>query len=103
MPYKISLLESLLEPAPPIVDRYYDTLEEIDDLKKNYWEYMNTEPIDVESELARLPEADYDLCAALLTMLLREDHFSNGAFEERFNNNEVQPIIIRMIQLLEGK
>ena len=36
---------------------------------------MITEPIDCNEELKRVPGADYELCTALLTMLLREDHF----------------------------
>ena len=36
---------------------------------------MTTEPINCNEELKRLESADYDLCSALLTMLLREDHF----------------------------
>lgn len=50
-------------------------LEETGDLKTNYWDYMTTEPINCNEELKRLECADYDLCSALLTMLLREDHF----------------------------
>lgn len=61
---------------------YYKLLEDINALKTNYWEYMTTEPIDCDVELERLSEADFDLCAALLTMLLREEHFSNGSLME---------------------
>ena len=53
----------------------YEVLEETGDLKTNYWDYMTTEPINCNEELKRLEHADYDLCSALLTMLLREDHF----------------------------
>ena len=49
----------------------------------------------------RLPSADYDLCCALITMLLREDHFSNGSFGERFANGDVSPIVEKMIALLK--
>jgi len=34
-------------------------------------------------------------------MLLREDHFSNGSFGERFENGDVTPIVERMIALLK--
>ena len=50
-------------------------LEEPGDLKTNYWDYMTTESINCNEELKRLECADYDLCSALLKMLLREDHF----------------------------
>ena len=82
-------------------EQYYDLLERMGDLKRNYWEYMTTEPINCDIELKRLPEADYDLCAALLTMLLREDHFSNGALRVRYEAGQVDAILRRMISLIE--
>lgn len=71
-------------------------------MKFNYWDYMTTEPINCNEELKRLPTADYELCTALLTMLLREDHFCNGAFERRFEAGEVTPILERMAAMLRG-
>lgn len=87
---------------PNTEELYYDLLERMGDLKKNYWDYMSTEPINCDIELKRLPEADYDLCAALLTMLLREDHFSNGTLRERYEAGQVDAILYRMIALLES-
>ena len=78
---------------------FYEALEACGDLK-NYMDYMTTEPIDCNQELLRLPTADYELCCALLTMLLREDHFCEGSFEKRFRHGEVTPIIDRIISLL---
>ena len=57
------------------VTNSYEVLEEPGDLKTNYWDYMTTESINCNEELKRLECADYDLCSALLKMLLREDHF----------------------------
>ena len=85
---------------PNIEDMYYSLLERMGDIKRNYWEYMTTEPIDCEKELKRLSEADYELCTALLTMLLREDHFSNGSFRERYEKGQVDDILNKMIQCL---
>ena len=93
-------LQSLLAKKTGREESYYSCLEEMDDLKTNYNDYMTTGPIDVETELGRLPNADYDLCAAFLTMLLREDHFSNGTFERRYRNGQVIAIVERMIKLL---
>lgn len=76
-------------------------LEETGDLETNYWDYMTTEPIKCNEELKRLECADYDLCSALLTMLLREDHFCNGAFDQRVESGQVECIVQRMIKLLE--
>ena len=82
-------------------ERYYhQCLKDIGDLKEDYYEYLVTDPVDVSKELKRLDNADYDLCAALLTMLLREDHWINGSFEQRYRNGEIKPIIQRMIDLL---
>ncbi|MGN8754130.1 hypothetical protein [Blautia sp. HCP3S3_C4] len=57
------------------VSEYYKALERIGDIKSSYGDYLITEPINCNIELERLPGSDYDLCCALLTMLLREDHF----------------------------
>ena len=69
----------------------------------NYAEYASTHPIDCTRELLRLPNADYDACCALLTMLLREDHLSNGSFARRQCAGQVKSIIDRMITMLEIK
>ena len=85
---------------PNTEELYYDLLESMGDIKRNYWDYMTTEPINCDIELRRLPNADYALCTALLTMLLREDHFSNGALQERYKAGQVDAILSRMILLL---
>ena len=85
---------------PGTEELYHDLLEHIGDLKSNYYDYMSTAPINCDVELERLPDADYDLCTALLTMLLREDHFSNGALHERYEAGQVDAILRRMLALL---
>ena len=57
---------------------------------------MITEPINCSEELKRVFNADYDLCAALLTLVLREDHFSCGSFKQRFAAGQVLLILKRM-------
>ena len=93
-------LNKLLETNTKLVTSYYSTLEKMGDIKNNYVDYMTTAPINVDKELERLQEADYELCSALLTMILREDHFSNGSFEKRYRQGQVQVIVKRMIELL---
>ena len=101
---KCKILQVLKSADTCSVSSYYEALENIEDMKYNYGDYMITEPIDCQEGLKRLPEADYDLCCALLTMLLREDHFCNGSFERRYNAGEVKLILDRMLALLvEGK
>ena len=97
---KQRVLQDLKNTETCSVSSYYEALENLEDMKYNYGDYMITEPIDCQEELKRLPEADYDLCCALLTMLLREDHFCNGSFERRHRSGDVQPILDRMITLL---
>ena len=83
------------------VDCFYKDLEDMGDLKTNYYDYMTTAPINCDEELKRLPDADYELCTALLTMLLREDHFSNGSFMRRYEAGQVKMILDRMLELLK--
>ena len=65
---------------------YYSLLED-----------MTTEPINCNEELQRVKNADYELCTALLTAILREDHFSNGSFEYRQRAGQVDEILKRMV------
>lgn len=99
---KISLLRQLSSDTILRAELFYDILEECGALKLNYSKYATTHPIDCRQELLRLPTADYDTCCALLTMLLREDHFSNGSFERRQRAGEVRPIVDKMIALLSS-
>ena len=98
---KIAKLNTLSSDRVLRTELFYDVLEQCGDLKFNYHEYASTHPIDCRQELLRLPGADYDTCCALLTMLLREDHFSNGSFVERQRAGQVKPIVDQMIFLLQ--
>ncbi len=95
---KIKIIQSLLDEQR--VELFYEAMENMRDIKSNYRDYMITCPIKCDEELKRVPDADYELCTALLTMLLREDHFSNGSFERRAQNGEVRPLLEKMIDLL---
>lgn len=97
---KIQLFETLNTNNILSARHFYDVLEKYNDLKTDYHEYMTTAPINCDQELLRLNTADYDLCCALLTMLLREDHFCEGSFGERQRKGQVKPIVERIIKLL---
>lgn len=99
---KALLYENLLCQSASNIEKFYDVLEACDALKTDYTEYMTTSPIECDKELLRLPDADYDLCCALLTMLLREDYFSNGSFIERQRKGQVTPIVEKIISILKG-
>ena len=96
---KINAIQDLLN-APNTTEKYYELLENMGDLKTNYHTYATTEPINCDKELERIPNADYELCTALLTMILREDHFSNGSFERCQRTGQVTTILNRMIETL---
>lgn len=99
---KIRKIQGILELKDSRGDLYVDLLKTMGDLKTNYGDYMITEPIDCDEELERIPRADYELCTVLLTMLLREDHFSNGSFERRFADGQVLPVLVRMKDVLSA-
>lgn len=99
---KIRMIQGILELKDPRENLYTDLLKAMGDLKNNYGDYMITEPIDCDEELERIPKADYELCTALLTMLLREDHFSNGSFDRRFADGQVLPVLVRMKDVLSA-
>lgn len=99
---KITAIENLPE-HPILEDRYYNLLEKLGDLKNNYYDYMTTSPIDPERELERLSTADYELCTAILTMMLREDRFCEGAFQQRYKAGQVDAVLRRMIETLENE
>ena len=99
---KIRKIQGILELKDSRGDLYVDLLKIMGDLKTNYGDYMITEPIDCDEELERIPRADYELCTVLLTMLLREDHFSNGSFERRFADGQVLPVLVRMKDVLSA-
>lgn len=99
---KIRKIQEILELKNPQENLYAALLKTMGDLKTNYGDFMITEPINCNEELKRVPDADYDLCTALLTMLLREDHFSNGSFERRFAEGQVLPVLVRMKDVLSA-
>lgn len=97
---KRKIIENLLE-CGQNEEYFYRNLDVMGDLNTKYYDYMTTEPINCDEELKRLPNADYKLCTALLTMLLREDHFCNGSFKMRCQSGQVKMILDRMLELLK--
>ena len=94
------VLAQLLKYKPENFDWYYDQLESLDMLVYDYGSYMITEPLNVDEELRRVFDADFDLCRALLTLLFREDHFNNGSFDTRVARGDVKLIVERMRDLI---
>ena len=69
------------------------------DWKSNYTDYLITEPIDLVEELKRVPEADYELCTALLTMLVKEE-IPENASDKTFVDHKGLLILERMNKIL---
>ena len=93
---KIQAIQAVID-HPGTERTYYGLLEDLGDLMGNYTDYMTTEPINCIEELQRVKNADYELCSALLTAILREDLFSNGSFERRQRAGQVDEILKRMV------
>ncbi len=100
---KIEIYRSLLNNGSGRVKPFYEALEKTGDMKFDYTEYAISAPVNCNEELKRVENVDYDICCAIMTMLLREDHFDNGSFERRYREGQVLPVLKRMIEMLEGQ
>ena len=98
---KIKMLKSVSTTDVQQGDLLRETIYKCNLLKNDYSSYMTTHPINCNIELLRLPSSNYDLCCALLTMLFREDHFCNGAIEDRIRNGDIKRVVDRLISVLE--
>lgn len=94
------VLNNLLEMHPMRKDAYYGSLRTLGLIIIDDRRFFHL-PIDADAELRTLPSADFERCAALLCMLLREDHWFENAFDERLVEGWPQRIVKRMIALLE--
>lgn len=94
------VLHNLIEMHPMRRDAYYGALKSLGLLIRDDQRYFSL-PIDPEKELQSLESADLKRCAALLSMLLREDYWFENAFDERLIQGWPQKIVERMITLAE--
>ena len=76
-----------------------EALEKMGDIKYNYQDYL-IYGLNCDKELTRIPTANYELCTAILTMLLREERFCFGSFEPRVWNGDVKLVLERMLEVL---
>ena len=95
---KVKTIDSLI--AETDTSKFYESLSKAGWLVTDYNRYMKTAPVNADTELERLSNADFELCCALLTMLLREDYFSNGSFERRRKGGHIDAILARMKTLI---
>ena len=80
-------------------NQFEELLAVTGDWKSNYTDYLITEPINFVEELKRVPEADYELCTALLTMLVKEE-IPENASDKTFVDHKGFLILERMNKIL---
>lgn len=104
---KAKLLQDYKDNNLKDVIKCVDTLDEMGDLKGNYWEILKLQEIEslnqFDDAVEKYAESDnYDELAALLTFLTREEAVDIGAFQERANKGDVEKVVDRMIKILNG-
>lgn len=77
-------------------DDFYKALEQAGFIDYQYKSKFRTQPINVDFELRKLKDADLNFTRALITAIIREDHFSNGSFDERLENGEVIKVLKKL-------
>ena len=95
---KLKKIQLLLNQKNLYEDQYERLLAATGDWKSNYTDYLITEPIDLVEELKRVPEADYELCTALLTMLVKEE-IPENASDKTFVDHKGLLILERMNEI----
>ena len=98
----INALEHAIEQQSYNEKIYYDLLNSFGGPIKNYTDYLTSQPVDCDYELTDAEKADFNKCLVLLTMILREDHFCDGALVKRVKSGQVNNIFLRMLHLLEN-
>ncbi|MEG1754425.1 MAG: hypothetical protein RR234_10985, partial [Christensenella sp.] len=58
-------------------------------------------PLDVNTELKRLPNADLNMCFAFLTMLLNENFFNNTAWDKLIKDGTVNAVLDRITEIIQ--
>lgn len=96
---KLKKIQLLLNQKNLYEDQYERLLVATGDWKSNYTDYLITEPIDLVEELKRVPKADYELCTALLTMLVKEE-IPENASDKTFVDHKGLLILERMNEIL---
>lgn len=82
------------------IPKFQDELYNLNCMIYNYYDFLDYEPMNVDKEVQRLDAVDVTTALAILTMVFREDHFSNGAIYERIKDGTLDKIIARIQQIL---
>ncbi len=78
---------------------FLETVYRADLMDRHYASNLTTSPIHIEEEMKKLGDADYVFSKALLTAILREDHFANGSLIERIENGDLLKVLKRLKKL----
>lgn len=94
---KLEIVKKAYESKSIRVKTYYSMLEETGDMQYDYTNFVSD---NFENDFEKINETGYHKCCCLLTYMLREDYFTNGAFEKRAEKGYVKKVLERMIELL---
>lgn len=89
----IQALDELLGAEQMDIDLCRDVLTQAGLLVSDYRDYMIGEPMIVEQELQRLPDSDFELSRALLTLVVRDAEKAPEAFAQRLESGVFHRIL----------
>ncbi|SHJ26822.1 DUF1643 domain-containing protein [Parasporobacterium paucivorans] len=78
---------------------FIQSLYKADFMDRQYNKCLSTRPVDVDAEMKALKNADYKHARALLTAIMREDYFSNGALMRRVENGNLLAVLRKLQKL----
>lgn len=82
---------------------FYKTLDQAEFIDFEYGSHLTTNPINIDIELEKLRGADFSFVKALITAIIREDHFINGAFDERLEKGDVVRVLNKLRSCYNNK
>lgn len=94
---KLKKIQLLLNQKNLYEDQFEELLAVTGDWKSNYTDYLITEPINFVEELKRVPEADYELCTALV-----KEEIPENASDKTFVDHKGLLILERMNEILSA-
>ncbi|MGM0395682.1 MAG: DUF6508 domain-containing protein, partial [Bacillota bacterium] len=78
---------------------FLETVYRADLMDRDYASNLTTKPIHIEEEMKKIDDADYVISRAILTAILREDHFTNGSLIERIENGDLLRVLKKLKKL----
>ena len=75
---------------------FLETLYRADLMDRDYASNLTTSPIHIGDEMEKLDDADFVVTRAILTAMLREDHFTNGSLITRIENGDLLRVLEKL-------